>query len=243
MEPKQGTSAQFAPTRWSLITAAKASDGGADEALAELCNTYWYPVYAFLRRQGKSPHDAEDLTQGFFAHVIGRDNWLGKVDRTKGKFRSFLLACLQNYWSNERARESGPRRNPGTPLVALDAMEAEERYKLEPQDGADPAGLFERKWAESLVSRVLTGLEHDYEKRGSARLFHTLRPFLVGENEYGDSAALAAQLGMSAENTRTVTSRLRGEFRERLRREIEETVSGPQEVEEELRHLALLFRS
>lgn len=142
--------------------------------------------------------------------MLRRDNWLADVDRSKGRFRSFVLACLNNFLLNEWAKETGPTRNPGTPLVALDAVEAEERYKLEPQDGADPAVLFEQKLAESLVSRVLIGLEDEYNKRNSGRLFTAFRPFLVAENEYGDAAAVAAQLGMSAGAGRTATTRLRG---------------------------------
>ncbi len=240
MAPAHATSAQFTETRWTVILAAQAGGANAAEAWSQLCQKNYFPVYAFIRRQGTAPHDAQDLTQGFFAHVLGQD-WLANVDRTKGLFRTFVLRCLKNFLSNERQKSGASKRNPELPLVLLDATDAEERYQLEPRDGADPAVLFDRQWASCLIGRVLAKLQAEYVARNASHLFEALLPSLVGESERGDWGPVAAGLGKSVEAAKTAGSRLRAEFRESLRREIGETVDSLEEVEEEIRALFQLF--
>lgn len=240
MAPARGTSAQFTETRWTVILAAQAGGAGAEEAWSQLCQKNYFPVYAFIRRQGTAPHDAQDLTQGFFAHVL-RQDWLANVDRSKGLFRTFVLRCLKNFLSNEREKLGAAKRKSEQPPVALDATEAEERYKLEPLDGADPAVLFDRQWASCLIGRVLAKLQAEYAARNAGHLFEALLPSLVGESERGDWGAVAAHLGKSVEAAKTAGSRLRAEFRELLRREIAETVDSPQEVEGEIQALFQIF--
>lgn len=242
MPPDQGTAAQFTATRWTVVYAAKAGDTHAGTALEQLCQKYYFPVYAFVRRQGVTAHDAQDLTQGFFADVLERE-WLANVDSSKGKFRTFIIRCLKNFLSNEREKHTGPRRNPGQPLVYLDAEDAEDRYKLEPLDFTDPALEFERRWAMCLVERVLNKLKASRAAAGAGEQFDALHPFLIGENEYGDVAGVAARLGTSEQNVRTAASRLRAEFKTLLRQEIEEVVESEDQVEEEIQYLFQLFAS
>ena len=150
---------RFETTHWSLVlAAADAEDTHGREALAKLCQVYWYPLYAFVRRQGHSPHDAQDLTQEFFTRLLEKD-YLGDVDRSKGKFRSFLLAALKHFLSKEWARAKTLKRGGGHTLVPLDALSAEDRYRREPEDNATPERLFERRWALTLLDQVLTRLE------------------------------------------------------------------------------------
>lgn len=237
----QGTEARFTQTHWSVVLAAAQAGGPqADAALEELCRKYWYPLYAFVRRQGCGPPEAQDLIQGFFAHLLRRD-WLAGVGPEKGKFRTFLLACLKHYLQNLRARELGPRRHPGQPILSIDALEAETRYGREPTDEQDPAKLFERRWALTLIEQVLQRLKGHCAAVGQATLFEVLCPYLTGDAERGDYAGIAAQLHMSPGAVRTAVTRLRGKFRELLREEIAHTVADSSEVDAEIAHLLGLF--
>jgi RNA polymerase sigma factor (sigma-70 family) len=240
MSYQAGTEARFTQTHWSLILTAKAGESGAELALDELCRKYWYPVYAFLRRQAQSPQDAQDLTQGFFTHLLRRD-WLGRVGPEKGKFRTFLLACLRNYIHNQRERDLGPTRNPGHPLLSIDAQEAERRYHQEPCDVQDPSKLFERRWAFTLIGEVLRALQAEWAQQGKAGEFALLHPFLTGDAERGGYAAAASQMGMTEGAVRVAATRLRTEFRSRLREEIARTVEHPEDVEGEIAHLFEIF--
>jgi RNA polymerase sigma factor (sigma-70 family) len=232
----------FGSTRWSLIlAAARSKEPGSRQALDRLCQQYWYPVYAFLRRHGQSTHDAEDLTQGFFADLLSRD-WLAGVSAAKGKFRSFLLACLQNHISHVRARESGPTRHPGQPLVSIDLRTAEERYAFEPAGIADPAVLLERRLAFTLIDNTLRALCAEYAENNRHALFGALREHLVGDADRGSYAPTAARLGMTEGAVRVAVTRLRKRFRERLRAEVSRLVEDPRDVDMEIRHLLDLSR-
>jgi RNA polymerase sigma-70 factor (ECF subfamily) len=229
--------ARFSSTRWSVVLHAARGDApGAQAATEQLFCRYWYPVYAFLRRHGQSPHDAEDLTQDFFARLLSRQ-WLAGVEPGKGLFRTFLLACLRNHLSHARVRANGPTRHPGRPILSIDARSAEERYALEPADVRDPASLFDRRWAYALIEETLQRLREHYAAESKAALFDELRGHLIGDAERGDYAEAAARLGMSEGAVRVAASRLREHFRERLRAGVGRTVDDPRDVDEEIRRL------
>jgi RNA polymerase sigma-70 factor (ECF subfamily) len=218
----------FAPTRWSLVLAARDSPSPeAAAALARLCEIYWYPIYAFLRRDHHSKEEAEDLTQGFFAHVLRRE-WLKNVGPEKGRFRTFILRCLKNFVRN--------RPRP-LPTVAIDFSDAEARYGVEPVDNVTPERLFELRWAASLLEGAATSLRRDAAAAGKLERFEVLFPYLSGATAPGAFSVAAARLGISEEAARQEVSRLRKRFRQAIRAEISETVASPQEVDAELGHL------
>jgi RNA polymerase sigma-70 factor (ECF subfamily) len=224
-----------------VLRAAGSAGPDAAHALDRVCSKYWYPIYAFIRRQGRPPHEAEDLTQSFFADLLTRE-WLAGVSAEKGRFRSFLLACLRNHLSHVRSRENSLRRNHGRPPVAFDACAAEERYGMEPRDVRDPAALFERRLAFSLIEDVLQRLQRDFAAEGKAAVFDALRDHLVGDAERGDYTETAAKLNQSEGSIRVAATRLRARFREQLRAEIARTVEDPRDVDEEIRHLFSVCR-
>ncbi len=207
----------------------------AAQALTQLCGTYWYPLYAFLRRRGYGTHAAEDLTQAFFASLLARD-FLANVDRQKGKFRSFLLASLKHFLSDERDRTMRQKRGGGQPLISLDSISAETRYQREPASDLTPENLYERQWALSVLERVLSRLQAELTAAGKQALFDSLQETLTGgqANRY---ASIAAELGMTEGAVKTAVHRLRRRYRDLLRDEILQTVSTPDEVNDEIRYL------
>ena len=228
---------RFASTHWSVVLAAGGHDDRRSrEALAKLCATYWYPLYAFVRRQGFGPEDAEDLTQGFFAHLLEHEA-LTTVDRAKGKFRSFLLASLRHFLADERDRARAQKRGGGRSSVPLDVVSAEKRYALEPADHASPDRVFERNWALALMEQVLDRLRAEQVVADKRAQFDLLRDCLMGDPEAPRYADLAVQLGVSEDAVKMAVSRLRRRYRQLLRQEIAHTVVTPAEIEEEIRHL------
>jgi len=235
--PSAPGGAQFPPTLWSVVLLARQnSSEQSREALATLCRAYWFPLYAFLRRQGKSPHDAEDLTQGFLLHLLEKDA-LSRVQREKGKFRSFLLASLQYFLADERDKQMAQKRGGGAKLVELDNHDAEERYLAELADNLDPAKVFERRWATTLLERVLAKLETEFAEPGRRERFQQLQVFLLGEPKTISYAEAGKRLGIKEGAVKVAVLRLRQRFGELLRAEIASTVATPEEVEDELRHL------
>jgi RNA polymerase sigma-70 factor (ECF subfamily) len=212
----------------------------AREALATLCSIYWYPLYAFIRRQGLGPHEAEDLTQEFFYRFLEK-NALEKVSPAEGKFRSFLLACLKNFLANERERANAQRRGGGQPVVPLEGGDAETQYSLEPADKTTPEILFERCWAASVLERALRGLREEYGRRGQSEIFTALEGFLPGSDSGATRAETATRFGMSAGALDMAISRVRQRFGVMLREEVAQTVASAEEVEEELRYLISVF--
>jgi DNA-directed RNA polymerase specialized sigma24 family protein len=224
--------APFRTTHWSAILGAQCAPAPeAATALARLCEAYWYPVYAFLRRKGHPPHAAEDLTQGFFAHILQRD-WLRNVGPEKGRFRTFVLRCLTNFVANQ------PRLPATVPIVFGDA---EERFAFEPSHHITPDRLFELRWAAALLDQAAARLRREAESDGRPERFAALFPYLTKETSPGSFADVAACLGLSEAAARQEVSRLRKCFREAIRDEIAEVVSGPEEIEDELRHLLNVF--
>lgn len=227
----------FNTTRWSLVLSARESlTPPAKEALASLCELYWYPLYAYLRRRGHTVENAQDLTQGFFARLLEKRS-LRLVDRARGRFRSFLLASLDHYVSNERDRESAQKRGGGTLTFSLDGAEAEVRYRLEPQDQLTPEKVFDRNWALTVLDRVLTELSMDLHAEGKGALFDCLKPCLICDPDRGSYQELAEALGMTETAVKVAVHRLRRRYREHLHAEIAQTVEHPEEVDLELRHL------
>jgi len=227
----------FHTTHWTVVLGARSGNApGAAEALAMLCSTYWYPLYAFIRRSGFSCHDAEDLTQGFFASFLGRDS-LMRVSPLAGKFRSYLLACLKNFLANERRRAEAQRRGAGGKAIPLDSNDAEKRYQTEPADNVTPDVLFDRRWAYTVLDRVLESLRQEYLQRDKVALFDDLRALLPGNAAGISRPELAERHGMSVGALDVALHRLRQRFGALLREQVVRTVSSPAEVEEELRHL------
>ncbi len=236
------TQAEFTPTHWSIVLAAASQQSpDAQEALEKLCRAYWYPLYGFLRKQARSPHDAQDLVQGFFAHLLARQSRLQSAHPAKGRFRSFLLASLKHYAANERDREQAEKRGGGIIPIPIDTLVAEETYAHEPADLNDPAKLFERRWAFVVVEQTLAQLKEVCVAEGKADFFDALAPHLTGEAERGDYAQAAARLGLSEGAARVAAKRLRDAYRELLLEEIARTVDDPSEVDAEVRELFARF--
>ncbi len=235
--PGHSDAAGFAATHWTVVLAAARGEepSRAAEAMTELCGTYWYPLYAFLRRRGHETHEAEDLTQEFFARLLG-PHFLAAVDRRKGKFRSFLLAALKHFLSDQRDRAQAQKRGGGWVVLSLDRLDAETRYAREPAQDLTPEKMFEKQWALSILERVLSRLHDELLAEGKAALFEALKDTLTGVGA-GGYAALGGRLGMSEGAVKVAAHRLRRRYRALLRAEIAQTVAGPDEVEDEIRYL------
>ncbi len=210
----------------------------ADEALESLCETYWYPLYAYLRGRGYSPDTAQDLTQAFFARLLEKEKRvLRQADPARGRFRSFLLASLKNFAANEHERGLAMKRGGGVPELSLEFDTAEGRFQLEPPSDETPERVFDRRWAVTLLDRVLTRLREQTISGGRQRHFEHLKVYLTGEQPQVSYAEAATELGISQGAVKVAVHRLRRQFRDLLREEIEQTVSSPDDVEGEMRHL------
>lgn len=241
LRPAAPKHAVFATTRWSVVLAAGQRNGAeTDLALEELCQTYWFPLYAYLRRQGRSPENAEDLTQSFIARFLSR-NYLKGLASARGKFRNFLLAALKHFLANEWDYAIRQKRGGGVPTLSLDWESAEGRYTLGPVDNLSPDRLYDRAWAVTLLERVVNRLRDECAGDGRATLFTELQPFLTAGKSAIPYAPAAAALGLSEGAVRVAVHRLRRRFRDLLRAEISETLSDPTQVEEELRSLLSAF--
>ena len=227
----------FPTTHWSLVLRAGQPDSGiAQAALEELCRGYWYPIYSFLRRRGSSPEDAQDLIQEFFSRLLANQG-LATVDPAKGRFRSFLLVSLKNLLANEWNRARAQKRGGGATLFSLDEKTAEDRYLLEPPDKATPETIFERRWAETLLERVLLRVRAEWNERDKQQRFDALKTFLTDRRGETSVADTAAKLGTTVPALRSVMHKLREIYRRVFLEEIAQTVDGPDQVEDEVRHL------
>ncbi len=231
----------FTTTHWSVVlTAANEKTPESAAALERLCRTYWYPLYAYVRREGYSPADAQDLTQEFFARFLARKPLAG-VAPEKGKFRSFLLVALRHFLSDQRDRGSAAKRGGGKEVLSLDAEEAEGRYRLEPVERLDAEKIYERRWAMTLLGQAWTRLREESAAHGKLVQFERLAEFVAGEAEVTCVAA-ASELGLTESAMRSAVHRLRERYRALIREEIVLTVSDPAEVDEELRYLIAVMR-
>lgn len=233
--PVPNSAASFPTTHWSVVL--NAGDGAAPangRALEELCRAYWCPLYAFLRRRGHSPHDAQDLTQGFLARVIARED-LGEVGPEKGRFRTFLLTALRNFTIKQVEHDRAAKRGGGTVAVPIDAEEGE-RLSLPDLSAPSPEAAFDRQWARTILGRALTRLREEHVARRKESFFEALAPFLEGAdaNEY---EAVAARLGMKKGAVAVAVHRMRGRLQELLRAEVSQTVGSCADAEAELREL------
>jgi len=232
----------FVSTRWTAVLAAgHKSSPHSDQALAELCQTYWYPLYAYVRRQGRSREDAEDLVQAFFERFLQK-NYLESVSSERGKFRAFLLACLKHFLANEWDKATRQKRGGTATHFSLDWQTADKRYQLEPQDFASPDRLYDREWAHALLERVLARLKQEYSTAGKEDLFEHAKDSLMGKDEGVPHVQAAAELGLDAGALRVAVHRLRKRYREMLKEEIAQTLSDPSFVQEELRSLQEALR-
>lgn len=239
--PNPGSAASFATTHWSLVSAAgKQASPDAQEALATLCGTYWYPLYAYVRRVGYQPDDAQDLTQAFFARLLEKD-YLKAADKERGKFRSFLLASFKHFLSKERDRAKAQKRGGGRKLLPLDFEAGEKRYSLEPAHELTAEKMYERRWALTLLDQVLARLREEFVQTGKDKIFDGLKGVLTGEDvAYGQ---VAAELDMTEGAVKVAVHRLRRRYKELVLAEISQTVAKPEDVDEELRHLFAAIRS
>jgi RNA polymerase sigma factor (sigma-70 family) len=236
LERAQTTSA-FATTHWSVVLAARDSDSPAGaEALARLCEAYWYPLYVYVRRRGLGPEDAQDLTQEFFARLLEK-NFLRLVDPGRGRFRSFLVMALDRFLAKEWQRQHRQKRGGGRPLSSLDAAEGEQRYFREPAREYPPEKLFDRRWALTLLERTLAQLGRECEAAGKGALFRAVQGWLAGESEGQPYEALARRLGLSVNALKVAVHRLRRRHARLLRAEVAQTVARPEEVDDEIRYL------
>jgi RNA polymerase sigma factor (sigma-70 family) len=232
---------RFATTHWSLVLAAGATGSvESNQALATLCELYWYPVYVFVRRQARSADEAADLTQEFFTRLLEK-SFLRGVDPERGRFRSFLLACLRHFLSNERDRARTLKRGGQYKLLSLEIETAEERYQLEPHDEMTPDRVFDRRWALTLLDRALSRLREEHRTGGKSETFEALKEFLTGDTDMPYSA-VAGALGMSEGAIKVAVHRLRRRFRDLLTDEIAQTVLDPHDVDHELQHLLQAVR-
>jgi RNA polymerase sigma factor (sigma-70 family) len=236
--------AQFTTTHWSVVSAAAAADSDqAHEALEALCATYWYPIYAFLRRKGLNRHEAEDLTQDFFAGRVATKAIFKGINAERGKFRTWLLNSVQNLLHNERDRQRAQKRGGAYVHVPLDLTAADERYVAEAGHDLAPERFYDRAWAATLMERVLDDLRTSYERTGRGPLFKELKSFLPGGFIREPTETIAQRLGKTEAAVKMAVSRLRREYGQRLRLEIERTVSDPSEVKAELSYLLNAVRS
>lgn len=222
---------------WTLLAVVKDADSPqARQALAQLCEAYWYPLYAFLRRSGAPPERAEDLIQSFFADILAR-NFFKDVDPAKGKFRSFLLASLTNHVNNVRDREKRDKRGGKILHVSLDFRDAEGRYGCEAAHWATPERLYQRRWALTVLNRVLENLEREMVDASKGQLFESLKPTLTGGGTSETHSQIGEQLGLTEKSVKQAAYRMRKRYRELMREEIGRTVVNPDCIDQEIADL------
>ena len=231
------TSSSFPETHWSVVIQLRSTaEPARQRALEALCEQYWQPLYALARFAGRSPHDAEDLAQGFLTRLLGRGE-LGAPTPDQGRFRTFLQAAFRNYMIDEARRENRQKRGGGERAIPLDFAAGEHRFQQALADGATPAAAYDRLWASTLLQHAVTALRKKYEQRGRLPTFTALAVFLEGDSLAPSYAELGARLGQTENTIAAQVSRLRREFRETLRREVAATLADPSETEEEMRYL------
>jgi RNA polymerase sigma-70 factor (ECF subfamily) len=223
-----------------VLTAGQGQSPQAGRALEELCRTYWWPLYAYVRRRGYEAHEAEDLTQEFFARLLTK-NYLADVAREKGKFRSFLLASLKHFLANEWDRARAKKRGGEHAHISLDAHAAETRYRSEPMDELTADKVLDRQWALTLLELVLARLDAEYAGAGKAELFERLKVYLTAVKDSVPYATVATKLGTTEGAAKVAVHRLRQRYRKLLREEIAHTVASPADIEGEIRHLFAAF--
>lgn len=227
---------QFRTTHWSVVIEAGSNTEAGRSALETLCRHYWYPLYAFVRRRGHDPAEAEDLTQGFFARLLASDGLAG-LSQERGRFRTFLLAALKHFLANEWDRANRLKRGGGRTILSLDELDPEARLAVEPASTASDEVQFDRQWARTLTAEVMERLRSEAEQDGTLERFAALKVFLASEPSGESYGALAVRLGLSVAAVKSAIHRLRRRYGQLLRQHVANTVRAPAEVEDEIRHL------
>lgn len=228
---------RFATTHWSVVVAAgRGSSAESRQALASLCEDYWYPLYAYVRRRGYQPAEAQDLTQGFLTQVIEK-GVIAAADQQRGRFRSFLLASLNHYVHHQWRHDQARKRGGSTHIISLDVDEGERRYHLEPADPVTPEKIYERRWAMTLLDKAIATLHHEYKQDEKEELFEVLKVYLGGRDSSVPYRDIAQQLDSTEGAVRVAVYRLRKRCRQCLLREIAQTVASDDDIQEELQHL------
>jgi RNA polymerase sigma-70 factor (ECF subfamily) len=232
----------FTTTHWSVVLEAQGESPAAQEALEKLCRIYWRPIYSFVRRQGIRPEEAKDITQGFFAQLLERRS-LSAVRKEKGRLRSYLLAALKYFLTDEQRRAMAIKRGKGRRLIPLEELRADERIEMEPADPVTAEMIYERRWALTVLEQVLGRLKNEYRTAGNAALFDSLKQLLPDEPGSPSQAEIAAQLGVTENAVRQAFYRFRQRYQSLLREEIAHTVATPGDIEDELRHLIAVLEA
>jgi RNA polymerase sigma factor (sigma-70 family) len=234
--------AAFTTTHWSVVLEAQGESPAAQEALERLCRIYWRPIYSFVRRQGFGREEAEDLTQGLFAQLLERKR-LSDVRKEKGRLRSFLLGALKYFLADEQRRAMAIKRGKGQRLIPLEELRADDRIEMEPADPVTAEMIYERRWALTVLERVLSRLKDEYRAAGNAALFDSLKELLPDEPGAASQAEIAVRLGMTENAIRQAFYRFRQRYQSLLREEIAHTVATPGDIEDELRHLIAVLEA
>jgi RNA polymerase sigma factor (sigma-70 family) len=234
--------AAFTTTHWSVVLEAQGESPAAQEALEKLCRTYWRPIYAFLRRQGFRPEEAEDITQGFFAQLLERRKF-SALRKEKGRLRSYLLGALKYFVADEQRRAMAIKRGKGQRLIPLEELRADEQIDMEPSDPMTAEMIYERRWALTVLERVLSRLKDEYVAASNAALFDSFKELLPDEPGSPSQAEIATQLGMTENAIRQAFYRFRQRYQALLREEIANTVATPGDIEDELRHLIAVLEA
>jgi DNA-directed RNA polymerase specialized sigma24 family protein len=231
----------FAPTPWTTVLAARSDSATRRAALERLCRVYWPPVYHYIRRRGATPHDAEDLTQGFFGAVLSSD-FLDRPDPAKGRFRGYLVGALTRFLADEHERATAQKRGGGAAHIDWESAAAEQRFAELGDAAADPSHAYEKSWALTLLARALTRLEQEQHTPARARTFTALKPYLTATAAPGDYARLATTLGLTRAAIALAVHRLNHRYAELVRLEVAATVADPTEVKAEMEHLLAALR-
>ena len=234
--------AAFTTTHWSVVLEAQGESPAAQEALEKLCRIYWRPIYTFVRGQGVTPAEAEDITQGFFAQLLERRS-LDAVRKEKGRLRSYLLGALKYFLTDEQRRAMAIKRGKGQRLIPLEELRADEGIEMEPADPVTAEMIYERRWALTVLERVLSRLKDEYRAAGNAALFDALKQLLPDEPGSPSQAEIAGQLDMTENAIRQAFYRFRQRYQSLLREEIANTVATPADIEDELRHLIAVIEA
>ncbi len=228
---------EFRTTHWSVVLrAGDESSGRRADALEQLCRAYWRPLYAFVRRRGHDEHEAKDLTQGFFARLLEKND-VAAADAARGKFRTFLLTSMNHFLANEWDKSRRLKRGGGVPVVSLDDQDAESRYQIESAPDWSAEKVFDRRWAEAVLEAVFARFRQEVLESGDAERYEVLKSFLLGGDGASSYAEAAHRLGISETGVRSVVHRFRKQFRELVRAEIANTVARPEDIDGEISHL------
>jgi len=239
---RQKAAVPFTTTHWSVVLEAQSESPVAQEALEKLCRIYWRPIYSFVQKQGIGPEEAKDITQNFFADLLEHKS-LTAVRKEKGRFRSYLLGALKYFLADERRRAMAIKRGKGQRLIPFEELGGDERTEMEPADPVTAEQIYERRWASTLLERVLNLLKNEYGGAGNAALFNSLKQLLPDDPSAPSQAIVAAHLGMTENAVRQAFYRFRQRYQLLLREEIAHTVATPGDVEDELRHLIAVVRA